>query len=38
MRGYSTQSGFMGYIPNKGYCLFSSETDYIEYYIANFEY
>ena len=37
MKGYLTQNGFMGYIPNKGYWLFSNETDYIEYYRENYE-
>ena len=31
MKGYPTQIGYMGYIPNKGYTLFSTETEYIEY-------
>jgi len=32
MKGYTTQQGFMGYIPNKGYILFCTQTEYIEYY------
>ena len=32
MKGYPIQSGYMGYIPNMGYILFSTETDYTEYY------
>jgi hypothetical protein len=32
MKGYPTQTGYMGYIPNKGYSLFATETDYEEYY------
>lgn len=32
MKGYPTQIGYMGYIPNKGYTLFATENDYCEYY------
>lgn len=32
MKGYSVQSGYMGYIPTMGYILFASEGDYAEYY------
>ena len=32
MKGYLTQSGFMGYIPSYNkYILFASESDYIEF-------
>lgn len=34
MKGYPTQIGYMGYVPNEGYVLFASETDYKEYYKA----
>jgi hypothetical protein len=30
MKGYPTQSGYMGYVDGK-YMLFATETDYIEY-------
>lgn len=30
MKGYSVESGYMGYV-NGGYMLFASETDYIDY-------
>ena len=32
MKGYPTQTGYMGYIPDEGYILFSCEEDYIEYF------
>ena len=32
MKGYPTQSGYMGYIPGIGYMSFVTETDYKEYY------
>lgn len=32
MKGYITPYGYMGYIPGKGYILFSSEDDYKEAY------
>ena len=35
-KGYPTESGYMGYIPNKGYVLFSSEDDYEDFYEANY--
>ena len=31
MKGYPTQSGYMGYIPNVGYTLFVTENEYYEY-------
>ena len=32
MKGYHTQSGYMGYVPSeKCYMLFASEADYIDY-------
>lgn len=32
MKGYYTQYGYMGYVPELGkYILFASETDYQEY-------
>lgn len=37
MKGYSTAYGYMGYIPNKGYILFSCEKDYEEFYKTNYE-
>lgn len=33
MKGYSTQSGYMGFVDGK-YMLFATETDYKEYYLA----
>ena len=30
MKGYSIESGYMGYV-NGGYMLFASEADYIDY-------
>lgn len=36
MKGYPTEIGYMGYIPNKGYSLFSMENEYIEFYKENF--
>lgn len=35
MKGYTTNSGYMGYIPNKGYILFCTENEYKEYYRDN---
>lgn len=32
MKGYPTANGYMGYIPNVGYSLFSTELEYIEFY------
>ena len=32
MKGYPTDSGYRGYIPEKGYILFSTEREYREYY------
>lgn len=32
MKGYSTAYGYMGYIPGKGYVLFSCEEEYVEIY------
>ena len=32
MKGYPTQTGYMGYIPGMGYVLFSCEEDYKEYF------
>ena len=32
MKGYPTQAGYMGYVPNEGYILFSCEKDYEEFY------
>ena len=32
MKGYIVHSGYMGYIPEVGYTLFSTESEYIEYY------
>jgi hypothetical protein len=36
MKGYPTDSGYKGYIPNEGYVLFATEEDYKEYYIENY--
>ena len=36
MKGYTTQSGYMGYIPNRGYILFCTEKEYEEYYGNNY--
>ena len=36
MKGYPTDVGYRGYIPNEGYVLFSTEEDYIEYYMENY--
>lgn len=36
MKGYVTSSGYKGYIPERGYVLFSTEDDYKEYYRENF--
>lgn len=30
MKGYPTQTGYMGYIPGMGYVLFSTEEEYKE--------
>ena len=32
MKGYIVNSGYMGYIPDKGYSLFSTQKEYEEYY------
>lgn len=32
MKGYQTAQGYMGYVPGKGYMLFTSDTEYKEYY------
>ena len=32
MKGYPTDIGYMGHIPGKGYVLFSTEADYVEFY------
>ena len=32
LKGYATSIGYMGYIPDIGYSLFSTETEYVEYY------
>lgn len=34
MKGYLVSAGFMGYVPHKGYVLFATEDEYIEYYEA----
>lgn len=36
MKGYVVPDGYMGYIPGCGYSLFSTETDYREFYEENF--
>lgn len=33
MKGYTIDCGYMGYIPHRGYCLFATESDYIEYFL-----
>lgn len=37
MKGYVISDGYMGRIPNKGYVLFSTEDEYMEYYRENCE-
>lgn len=32
MKGYPTNEGYKGYIPNVGYILFCTEDEYKEYY------
>lgn len=32
MKGYTIDEGYMGYIPNEGYTLFSTYGDYVEYW------
>ena len=32
MKGYTTSEGYKGYIPDKGYMLFATESEYEEYY------
>lgn len=32
MKGYVTYYGYMGYIPNEGYHLYASESEYVEDY------
>lgn len=32
MKGYLTFTGYMGYIPEKGYILFCTQNEYEEYY------
>lgn len=32
MKGYTTESGYRGYIPGTGYMLFTTESEYREYY------
>lgn len=34
MKGYVTNTGYMGYIPKHGYMMFSTESEYEEYYCA----
>lgn len=36
MKGYVTSNGYKGYIPERGYVLFSTQTEYEEYYRENF--
>ena len=33
MKGYATNQGYMGYIPDMGYILFCTEEEYAEYYM-----
>ena len=35
MKGYFVSTGYMGYIPDKGYILFSTENEYKEYFNEN---
>lgn len=32
MKGYPTHAGYRGYIPGNGYLLFSTESEYREYF------
>lgn len=32
MKGYHVSTGYMGYIPGKGYSLFCTQAEYEEYY------
>lgn len=32
MKGYTVSTGYMGYIPEMGYILFSTQNEYEEYY------
>ena len=36
MKGYTTNTGYKGYIPNKGYILFSTEDEYKEFFRENY--
>lgn len=35
MKGYPIDKGYMGYIPNQGYVLFCTESEYLEYYMEH---
>lgn len=37
LKGYTTSTGYMGYIPNIGYSLFPTELEYVEYYKTEVE-
>lgn len=34
MKGYVTKTGYMGYVPEYGYMMFSTESEYEEYYLS----
>lgn len=35
MKGYFTNAGYMGWLPDeKKYVLFATETDYVDYYLS----
>ena len=36
MKGYPTDAGYKGYIPNEGYMTFPTEREYREYYRENY--
>ncbi len=38
MKGYHTNSGYMGYVLGKGYQLFETEDAYYEWYEAHYGY
>ena len=37
MKGYLVESGYIGFLPNGKKMLFTSEADYIDYYLAFLE-
>ena len=36
MKGYNTEQGYKGYVPEMGYILFCTEREYREYFEENF--